>query len=130
MTGLLVIGFGIGAMKGAFSYLNDEGILSMNRKILFTLAALSLSASAIGATSIGIVSCASWLHPETNLERIVNERWVVGFASGMNVMNSTLTKGAPDELSRFKSSAQIFELVNEHCTKTPVIPISQDRASH
>lgn len=91
----------------------------MNRKILFILIALSLSTPAIGASTIGGVSCASWLNPATSSERIVNERWVVGFASGMNVMNSTLTTGGSDVLARFKSKQQLVDIVSDHCAQNP-----------
>lgn len=92
----------------------------MNSKLLIALAALSLSVPAMATTAIGIVSCDSWLHPETDLEPIVNQRWVVGFASGMNVMNSTLTKGSPDELLRFTSTQQLISIVDDHCAANPL----------
>jgi hypothetical protein len=88
----------------------------MKTKLLIAVIATTLSNTVLAVTLIGSRNCDDWIKERT----VVDEAWLVGFLSGINVTGVT-----NNALNKIQSASQIHLWMDNYCKANPLHTVSK-----
>lgn len=68
----------------------------------------------------GRVDCGEWLSPPSQVQRIANEYWLLGYLTGVNAMLMTPAMNIGNVLGWLNSPKQAFAWMDKYCRENPL----------
>lgn len=93
------------------------------RLLVFLLCFFYAATHAQSSTPVkiyGRVDCGEWLSPPSQVQRIANEYWLLGYLTGVNAMLMSPAMDIGNVLGWLNSPQQAFAWMDKYCRENPL----------
>jgi len=68
----------------------------------------------------GRVDCGEWLNPTSDIQKLANKYWLLGYLTGINTMLMSPALDIGNVLGRLNSSQHAFAWMDKYCRENPL----------